>query len=207
MYFSGTHYLLFLLTYLLCAIPFGFLVVRIQKGTDVRKTGSGNIGATNVLRASGKMAGIVTLVLDAMKGALAVWGAGHFSAHNPRVVAVCAVIALLAHMFPLYLKFKGGKGVSTGLGVFLVLAPWPTLGAVGVFILTVVITRYVSLGSILAAAAFPALCFFAGFPGNPGSIWLLSSASLCGGLIIWRHSQNIRRLVQGQESRFGGGKS
>jgi acyl phosphate:glycerol-3-phosphate acyltransferase len=128
MYFSGTHYLLFLLTYLLCAIPFGFLVVRIQKGTDVRKTGSGNIGATNVLRASGKMAGIVTLVLDAMKGALAVWGAGHFSAHNPRVVAVCAVIALLAHMFPLYLKFKGGKGVSTGLGVFLAWPPGPHWG-------------------------------------------------------------------------------
>jgi glycerol-3-phosphate acyltransferase PlsY len=124
-------------------------------------------------------------------------------------MALTAAVALLAHSFPVYLKFKGGKGVATGVGVFLVLAPAAALGAAGVFLVTTVISRYVSLGSALAAGSFPVFYYllnFWGSPGKAGNLWTLLAAVFCAGLIIGRHHQNLRRLAAGTESKFGGTK-
>jgi glycerol-3-phosphate acyltransferase PlsY len=198
-----------LFTYFLCAIPFGFLVVRQKQGIDIRTVGSGNIGATNVARAGGRLAGVLTLFLDAAKGGFSVWLAGAGTGQDPRVMAMTAVVALLAHSFPVYLKFKGGKGVATGLGVFLVLAPLAALGSIGIFLVTAAFSRYVSLGSVLAAGSFPVFCYFLvvmGNPGNEGGWWILSAAVITAGLIIGRHHPNLRRLVAGTESKFGGTK-
>lgn len=207
MFFSVTNLLIFLFIYLGCAIPFGYLIVRFQKNVDVRNVGSGNIGATNVLRAGGKTAGILTLLLDALKGALAILVAQRLSHQDTRVVGLAAVIALLAHLYPVYLKFKGGKGVATGLGVFLVLAPWATLSVVLVFAGVVILTRYVSLGSILAAVFFPIFFYFLIVRYDSSQIWILGGAVSCSILIVLRHSKNLQRLVQGEERRFGGGES
>jgi glycerol-3-phosphate acyltransferase PlsY len=207
MLFSEINLLIFVSVYLICAIPFGYLIVRFQHGVDVRNVGSGNIGATNVLRAGGKAAGILTLFLDVLKGAGAVFIAHHFSQHNPRVMALAALIALLAHMYPVYLKFKGGKGVATGLGVFLVLAPWAALCVLSIFIGIVAITRLVSLGSILAAAFFPVFYYFLMVRSNPENTWILWGAVACCLLIVLRHSKNIQRMVNREEHRFGRDKS
>src|SRR3954463_6234735 len=163
------------IAYLLGSIPFGYLLVRIFRGEDIRHTGSGNIGATNVARSGAKGLGIATLVLDAVKGALAVWLAALIAAskynlcgdfiQNPcapalRLMALAALCAVLGHVFPVWLRFKGGKGVATALGVFCVLFPKAILVALAIFILVVAITRYVSLGSILGAIAFPVVAYF-----------------------------------------------
>ncbi len=207
MFFSVTNLLIFLAVYLACAIPFGYLIVRFQKDMDVRNVGSGNIGATNVLRTGGKVAGLLTLLLDTLKGAVAILAAQYLSHNDPRVVGLAAVIALLAHMFPVYLKFKGGKGVATGLGVFLVLAPWAALSVVLIFAGVVILTRYVSLGSILAAVFFPIFYYFLVVRYDRGHTCILEGAVFCCILIVLRHSKNLQRLVQGEERRFGGGKS
>ncbi len=202
-----SNLLIFVFIYLVCAIPFGYLIVRFQQNVDVRSVGSGNIGATNVLRAGGKTAGILTLLLDTLKGMAAILVAQHFSHQDPRVVGLAAAIALLAHMYPVYLKFKGGKGVATGLGVFLVLAPWAALSVVLIFVGVVILSRYVSLGSILAAVFFPIFYYFLIVRYDSAQIWVLAGAVTCSILIVLRHSKNIQRLVQGEEQRFGGGKS
>jgi glycerol-3-phosphate acyltransferase PlsY len=203
--------------YLLGSIPFGYLLVRVLRGEDIRKTGSGNIGATNVVRSGAKGLGIATLALDALKGALAVWIAaliagskynfcGDFAQHPCapalRLMSGAALCAVLGHVFPVWLRFKGGKGVATALGVFCVLFPKAILVALAIFILVVVITRYVSLGSILGAIAFPVAAYFM---QNPDwlSLLLASSVSL---IIILKHHQNISRLLAGSENRFGGNK-
>src|SRR5947209_11849144 len=164
-----------IIAYLLGSIPFGYVLVRIFRGEDIRQTGSGNIGATNVARSGAKGLGIATLVLDALKGALAVSIAavlagskfnlcGDFSQHacaqSLRLMAVAALSAVLGHVFPVWLRFKGGKGVATALGVFCVLFPKAILVALAIFILVVAVTRYVSLGSILGAIAFPVAAYF-----------------------------------------------
>jgi acyl phosphate:glycerol-3-phosphate acyltransferase len=204
--------------YLLGSIPFGFLLVRIFRGQDIRQTGSGNIGATNVARSGAKGLGIATLVLDALKGAVAVGSAaaianseynfcGDFVQYvcvsTLRLMSVAALFAVLGHVFPVWLKFKGGKGVATALGVFCVLFPKAILLALAVFIIVVALTRYVSLGSILGAIAFPVAAFFTQQTDSL-SLLLASSVSL---IVILKHHQNIRRLLAGTENRFGAGKS
>jgi glycerol-3-phosphate acyltransferase PlsY len=206
-----------LISYLLGSIPFGYLLVRVFRGKDIRQTGSGNIGATNVARSGAKGLGIATLVLDALKGALAVGLAaliaeskynlcGDFVQHPcapaSRLMSLAALCAVLGHVFPIWLHFKGGKGVATALGVFCVLFPKAILVALAIFILVVAITRYVSLGSILGAIAFPVAAYFMQAP-DWISLLLASSVSL---IIILKHHQNIRRLLAGTENRFGGSK-
>ena len=206
-----------LISYLLGSIPFGYLLVRVFRGKDIRQTGSGNIGATNVARSGAKGLGIATLVLDALKGALAVGLAaliaeskynlcGDFVQHPcapaSRLMSLAALCAVLGHVFPIWLHFKGGKGVATALGVFCVLFPKAILVALAIFILVVAITRYVSLGSILGAIAFPVAAYFMQ-ASDWISLLLASSVSL---IIILKHHQNIRRLLAGTENRFGGSK-
>jgi acyl phosphate:glycerol-3-phosphate acyltransferase len=195
------------LSYLLGSIPFGYLLVRIFRDEDVRQSGSGNIGATNVSRKS-PVLGVVTLLLDALKGSAAVVLAYHLSGGISNGVkpyqelATAALFAVLGHMFPVWLKFRGGKGVATSLGSFIIIAPKAVLIAAAIFIVVVVIFRYVSLGSILAVASFP-LLLIPGMPkhGNaPMALALVATTCL---LIIVRHHENIGRLLAGTESRIG----
>ena len=193
--------------YLLGSIPVGYVLVRIFRRQDIRTMGSGNIGATNVLRSEGKGLGAATFILDAVKGAAAVLlgaaiaGSVLPSVPQRNVMAVAALFAVLGHMFPLWLKFRGGKGVATGLGVFLVAAPLAALTALAVFALTIAITRYVSLGSILGAASFPVFAYFMVHGERPAFFVAVQAAVAL--LIIIKHYPNIRRLMTGNEHRFG----
>lgn len=202
-----TSILVAVTSYLVGSIPFGYLLVRIFRGEDVRQSGSGNIGATNVSRKS-PVLGVLTLILNALKGAAAVLLATHLS--GPSIqgmrplqpMAVAALFAVIGHMFPVWLKFRGGKGVATGLGSFFVITPKAVLIAVGIFVVIVAIFRYVSLASIVAVAAFPFL-FLAVVPASgkaPATLLLIASTSL---LIIFKHHENIRRLLAGTENRMG----
>ena len=203
-------------SYLLGSIPFGYLLVRIFRGEDVRQTGSGNIGATNVARTGSKGLAIATLVLDAIKGYVAVAHAFHFAHHHaaglarfgPHMVYTLAALAgfcaILGHMFPIWLHFKGGKGVATAVGAFLGIAPTAILLSLAVFVAIVAATRYVSLGSIVGAAVFPAVAWWLNSETRSASVMLLISASSL--LIILRHKDNIRRLLAGNENRFGNSK-
>ena len=203
--------------YLLGSVPFGYLIVRASQGADVRETGSGGTGATNVSRRAGKLAGVITLVLDAIKGAVAVfialWAFGALrNGQTPGLaennlywwVAAAAVAVIIGHMFPVWLGFRGGKGVATGVGVFLVLAPVAVAFAGVIFILVVVATRYVSLASMLAAAAMPVLLLTQSEFLRPvgGLSPLLAAASASALLIIFAHRGNIGRLMGGTESKF-----
>lgn len=189
------EYLIPILAYLLGSIPFGFLLVRSTEGKDIRTMGSGNIGATNVFRRN-RWAGILTLVLDAGKGYLAVLAAGWITG-NLNWQACAAVFAIIGHIFTVWLRFKGGKGVATGCGSYLALSPLAVLAAIGVFVLILLLTRYVSASSIVATAFFP---FGAYIFGEPVSVllWMLVGALL----IIAKHYPNIRRLLSGTENRF-----
>jgi acyl phosphate:glycerol-3-phosphate acyltransferase len=193
-------------SYLLGSIPFGYLLVRIFRGEDVRQAGSGNIGATNVSRKSPAL-GALTLALDAMKGVTAVELAYHFSSgvnaatSSDMAMTIAAFLAVVGHMFPVWLKFRGGKGVATALGSFLVIAPRTVLIAAGVFVVVVVIFRYVSLGSIVAAGIFPFLLVKRALAKNDlPALMLVAATSL---LIIVRHHENLKRLFAGTESRIG----
>ena len=194
----ATSVLVVLGAYLLGAIPFGYLIYRARSGCDIRAEGSGNIGATNVMRRAGPVAGIATLLLDAAKGYVAVWLAARLSGGAPWVIAAAAVAALLGHTFPVYLRFRGGKGVATALGVFAALAPRSILLAVVVFAITLAAFRYVSLSSIVASAAFPVLALLLDSPQRP----VVLGAFACSALIIVKHSSNIRRLLAGTEDRL-----
>jgi acyl phosphate:glycerol-3-phosphate acyltransferase len=192
------------------------LIVRASQGVDVRKTGSGGTGATNVSRRAGKLAGVITLVLDALKGGAAVlialWAFGLLSKGAPAGsaqnnywwVAAAAVVTIVGHIFPVWLGFRGGKGVATGVGVFLVLAPVAVAVAGVIFILVVALTRYVSLGSILAAAAIPVFVLSHDEYLRPvaGLVPLIVATSVSALLIIFAHRGNIRRLIEGTESKF-----
>jgi len=221
----STYIFFAVFAYLLRSIPFGYILVRLFLGADVRQTGSGNIGATNVARTGSKGLAIATLVLDILKGYVAATVAYAYGMlvawrHTPQVnglppnppansavqqafllAAVAAFFAIIGHMFTVWLRFKGGKGVATGLGVFLALAPKAVLIVIAVFVAIVAVTRYVSLGSMVAAALFP-LCFYLLQPAHapPGVLIMLSGVSL---LIIYRHRENISRLLAGTENRFG----
>jgi acyl phosphate:glycerol-3-phosphate acyltransferase len=199
--------LLLVAAYLLGSIPFGYLIVRAKVGADVRKTGSGGTGATNVSRRAGKLAGLFTLLLDALKGATAVWLVRWLAAPDYGMnwwVAAAAILAVMGHIFPVWLGFRGGKGVATGVGVFLGLAPLAVAGAALIFLLVVGLTRYVSLGSITATAAFPLFVWLSGVFVKPiANLAPIMTAAVIGGiLIIFMHRANIVRLMRGTESKF-----
>jgi glycerol-3-phosphate acyltransferase PlsY len=198
--------LVLIAAYLLGSIPFGYLIVRAKQGTDVRESGSGGTGATNVSRRAGKLAGVITLLLDAAKGALAVLITRWFLADDFGInwwVAAAAIIAVFGHCFPVWLGFRGGKGVATGVGVFLSLYPLAVACAAVIFILVVVLTRYVSLGSILATAAFPLFVWLLGVFFRPVAdiAPVITAALIAGALIILMHHANIGRLLKGTESK------
>ena len=221
--------LVIVIAYFIGSIPFGYLIVRAREGADIRETGSGGTGATNVSRRAGKVAGLVTLLLDALKGASAVLitrmflGLSSFSlgvrtsgnifqALEIDVsvqsanwwLAAAAIAVILGHIFPVWLGFRGGKGVATGVGVFLVLAPIAVGFAAVVFLLIVWLTRYVSLGSVVAATTIPLFVLLQHEFIRPvrDLLPLLSAASAGALLIVFAHRQNIRRLLQGTESKF-----
>ena len=198
-----TQLLLILAAYLIGGIPFGYLLVRMKTGQDVRAMGSGNIGATNVLRTSGKGIGILTLLLDIAKGWFSVWLAAHFTGGDTTWMAAAGVAVVLGHAFPVLLKFQGGKAVASFVGVALALAPAALLGVVILFILIVAATRYISLGSILGAGLFPFGVWLIYHPAWP----VMAACLFCGAFIIWRHQSNIERLRAGTENKFSlGGK-
>ena len=204
---SGASLLILTASYFFGSIPTGYLLVRLIRKEDIRTVGSGNIGATNVLRSGGKGLGAATFLLDMLKGCAAVWlgalVAPMLMPHSPlrNVEALAALCAVLGHMFPVWLRFRGGKGVATGFGVFLVAAPWAALAAISVFFLVLYFTRYVSLASILGSASFPLFAFL--FDRGDRPHFFVAVQIAVASLIILKHHQNIRRLLTGTESRFG----
>jgi glycerol-3-phosphate acyltransferase PlsY len=188
--------------YLLGSIPFGILLTRLRGAGDLRKSGSGNIGATNVARVAGPVAGILTLALDAGKGAVAVLLAERYTNSSAMWITLAALAALLGHCFSVWLRFKGGKGVAPALGVFMVLSPLAALAALSIFLLVVAYGRYVSLGSITAAAAMPLLIYFLWAPPHAPPLIVTAGTFAASALIIWKHDANIQRLVQGDEPKF-----
>ena len=191
------------LSYLLGSIPFGYILVRAFRGQDVRQSGSGNIGATNVARSS-PVLGVATLLLDASKGAVAVILA-HALYPGQRILAgMAGMCAVAGHIFPVWLRFRGGKGVATSLGSFLMLAPKAVLLGIGVFVAIVLMFRYVSLGSILAVAFFP---IFAWWLHDYGSAPVLAFMAVAAVLVVAKHHDNIRRLFSGSEPRFRWGRA
>jgi len=184
--------------YLIGGIPFGFLLVKLKTGRDVREAGSGNIGATNVLRTTGTAAGVLTLLLDIGKGFFAVWAASRLTSGNVHWMSAAAVAVMLGHMFPIFLGFKGGKGVASFIGAYLYLTPLPMAGVLLVWLGTVALTRFVSLGSILAAGTFPLAVWLIAHP--PLSVMAASIAS--SALVVVRHKTNIERLRAGSEHRL-----
>jgi len=189
--------------YLLGSVPFGYLLVRFFRKEDIRSVGSGNIGATNVARSGAKGLGILTLVLDALKGTAAVLLAKHLFPNTLDIAALAAVFAILGHVFPVWLGFKGGKGVATALGVYLALS-WPTaIASLAVFIIVLLLTKYVSLASIVGAAVLP--IFFLLFVADRSPI-VIASVLFISLLVILKHHMNIARLKSGTESKFGSKK-
>jgi len=191
-----TDLALVVLAYLLGSLSFGLLIARVHGGADLRHSGSGNIGATNVVRTLGKTAGLLTLLGDGAKGLVAVlcaqaWGQASV------LPAVAALAAVLGHMFPLYHGFKGGKGVATALGVLLPTLPLPLLGGFIVWLVVVAVWRYVSAGSMLAALVVPLLAALWSYP-----VPLILAAAMIALLVLYKHQENLSRLRQGSESKF-----
>ena len=193
------------IAYLLGAIPFGYLLVKFKTGADIRSAGSGNIGATNVLRTTGRAAGIATLVLDIAKGYLAVWIASRLTLHDPLWMAAAALAVMAGHAYPVFLKFKGGKAVASLLGAFLYITPVAIAATLEVFVAAVAWTRFISMGSIIGAATFPLAVWLLQKP----PLEVLVASALAGAFIIYKHSNNIQRLREGSEHvfRFGAGAS
>jgi glycerol-3-phosphate acyltransferase PlsY len=197
-----------LFAYLLGSIPFGYLIVRWQKGVDVRSTGSGSTGATNVMRNLGIAGFVATFILDVGKGTFAVLLASRLTSGEsrwfplsgePGWIAAASVAAILGHCFPVWLKFRGGKGVATGVGVFIALAPLQVGVVLVIFAILVAIWRYISLGSIFATAAFPLVVYFMKHPPLPIVLGAAGGALI----IIAMHHANIRRLMNGTENKVG----
>jgi glycerol-3-phosphate acyltransferase PlsY len=184
--------------YLLGAIPFGYLLVKWRTGADIRAAGSGNIGATNVLRTAGRGAGVATLLLDIAKGYVAVWLAGHLTAENIWWTSAAALAVMAGHAFPIFLHFKGGKAVASFVGAFLRLTPIPLAAVLAVFVVVVAVTRHISLGSIVAAATFPLAVWLILHPAWP----VVIAAAIAGAFVVYRHEENIRRLHGGAEHVF-----
>ncbi len=188
-----------LFAYLIGAVPFGYLIVRSTQGKDIRGEGSGNIGATNVYR-SNRWAGVLTLVCDSLKGYLAVRLAGILSDADLFWMALSAVAAIMGHAFTVFLRFKGGKGVATGCGAYLALAPSAVILTLGVFIVVLLLSRYISLSSILATAAFPLWVYWMGDP-----LVVVGGAAVGAAVIVAKHHQNVGRLLAGTENKFAFG--
>lgn len=193
-----TAYWLLPICFLLGGIPFGAWIVRWRTGRDVTTMGSGNIGATNVLRTSGKVAGILTLLLDIVKGAVAVWLADHFGEGNVALMSAAAVTVMLGHGFSPFLKFKGGKAVASFVGAFGYLTPLPFFCILILFVLIVWRSKFISLGSVLGAVFFPFAVWLILHPAWP----VLLASFVAGVFVIWRHSGNIERLRAGTENVF-----
>jgi glycerol-3-phosphate acyltransferase PlsY len=185
------------IAYMLGAIPFGYLLVKGTTGADVRTGGSGNIGATNVLRTAGRAAGIATLLLDIGKGYLAVWIAGRLSDHGVTAMCVAALAVMAGHAYPVFLRFQGGKAMASFVGAFLCLAPLALGAVLVVFVVVVGWTRYISMGSVVSAASFPLAVWL-----MQKDLSMLAAAAIAGAFIIYKHSSNIRRLHDGSEHVF-----
>jgi acyl phosphate:glycerol-3-phosphate acyltransferase len=183
--------------YLLGSIPFAYLVARRKTGRDIREIGSGNVGATNVMRTSGKTLGALTLILDVSKGALAVL-AGRYLLKADVYGAIAGFCAIVGHAYPIFLGFRGGKSVATGAGAFLMLSPFGILCSIGVFVLCVLITRIVSLSSIIGSASFPLFAWI-----FHSEFTVVAWGAVSAGLIIFRHRPNIKRLLNGTEKKIG----
>jgi len=199
----SAHWLLIVAAYLLGSIPFAFLIVKALGGDDIRSTGSGNIGAANVVRNAGWLAGLLTLFFDAGKGYLAVWIAGHYTNGSGRWMIAAAVAAVAGHIFPVWLRFKGGKGVATSLGAFLPITAGAVAAAGALWLLVVLFWRYSSLGSIVAAASLPALVYLFYAPRHAPPTYMLAGTVVISLLVLAKHQANIRRLIAGTESRLG----
>ena len=194
------EYIIPLISYLLGSVPFGYIIVRATQGADIRKSGSGNIGATNVYRKS-RGAGVATLALDAGKGYLAVCLAAWMGGDGAWM-GIAAFCAIVGHVFTVWLRFRGGKGVAAGLGAFLAIEPLAVASTLIVFVLTLVCTRYISAASLASTALFPLMAWLFGSPA-PVVLWVAPGCVL----IIVMHHQNIRRIITGKENRFSpGGK-
>lgn len=194
-----------LIAYLLGSIPFGLLIVRARGGPDLREAGSGNIGAANAMRTGGLLAGVLTLLLDGAKGFFAVWIAArlaHGDSHSVRWMMVAAVAAVVGHMFPVWLKFKGGKGVATTLGAFIPICLSAVIAAAVLWVLIILFWRYTSLGSIVAAAALPLLLDLFYAPHHSPPTYVILGTILISILILLKHRSNMRRLVAGEENRL-----
>ena len=201
--------------YLLGSIPSGYVLVRLFRHQDIRQSGSGNIGATNVLRFGGKGLAAATFFMDMLKGCAAVWLGGAMGgllvpgAAPDDMRALAALVAVLGHIFPVWLDYKGGKGVATGFGVFLVASPWAALAAISVFFIVLALSRYVSLASVLGAGSFPLFAWWLGrihvcAVRTPFFVAVEIAVAL---LLIAKHHQNIRRLLAGTESKLGAKKT
>jgi glycerol-3-phosphate acyltransferase PlsY len=187
-----------LIAYLLGSIPFGYVLTRLATGKDVRQAGSGNIGATNVLRTAGRGLAVATLLLDAAKGYLAVWIAGQLTQGSEGWMANAALAVMAGHAWPVFLRFQGGKTVATFIGAFGCLTPVPLAAALLVFAVVVAATRYISAGSIIAAATFPLGVWIILHP--PATVVLASL--LAAGFIVYRHRANLQRIRAGTEPVF-----
>lgn len=197
-----TLLILSLVSYLIGAIPTGVILTRLSGADDIRTAGSGNIGATNVYRVAGRGLGVLTLLGDALKGAVPVLIVQKLMAMDPLTVSIVALAAFLGHCFPVYLKFKGGKGVATALGIFLVLSPKAILIAFALFVVVLYLWRYISLASMSAASSMPFLVlFFTNLSYEKAAAQFLATLVIAA-LIIWRHKANIVRLRQGNENKF-----
>jgi acyl phosphate:glycerol-3-phosphate acyltransferase len=193
--------------YLLGSIPFGLLLAKMLDAKDVRQYGSGNIGATNVSRVAGPLAGILTLILDAAKGAAAVWIAAGLSERSATAMMLAGISALIGHCFPIWLKFRGGKGVATALGIFLALSASAALAALIVFVLTFAFWQYVSVASLAAAAAMPLLIYFLWAPGHAPPLAVNLGTLFATALIFFKHRGNLQRLASGSEPKYSLRKS
>lgn len=189
--------LIFLIAYVLGSIPFPYLLAKFKTGRDIREMGSGNVGATNVIRSAGKAAGLITLFLDVAKGAAAVLLGQHFG-EGATAGPIAGFFAMLGHAYPAFLGFRGGKSVATGAGAFLVLCAPAIATSIVLFIILVYTVRIVSISSMIASSLFPLFAWLYG-TNNETVIW----GSICAGLIVFRHRPNIVRLIRGEEKKIG----
>jgi glycerol-3-phosphate acyltransferase PlsY len=187
--------------YLVGGIPFGYLLVRWKTGDDVREKGSGNIGATNVLRTTGRAVAVATLVLDIAKGVFAVWVADRLSGGSPLWMSLAALAVMAGHAFPVFLKFQGGKAVASFIGAFLYLTPIPMIAALLVFVIVVAATRQISMGSIVAAGSLPLAAWLI----EHAPVIVIFAALVAAAFVIYRHRANIERIRSGTESVFSFG--
>lgn len=186
------------IAYLLGAIPFGFLAVKFTSGKDIREAGSGNIGATNVLRTTGRLPAVITLVLDIAKGFAAVWIAAALTENSPLWTAAAALTVMAGHSYPVFLRFRGGRAVASFIGAFLYLTPEAMLAALALFVVIVAGTRYISAGSVIAAGTFPLAVWLILHP----PLEVLAASIIAAVFIVIRHKDNLQRIHAGTENVF-----